>query len=158
MKVVVTAQGSTLDSPVDPRFGRARYFLVVETETGEFTVASGMETNEYYEILMRGILPRNQGEVTDPLPGEDAILIAYIAKRTRGDSTMLPSLQPQIRESVRQQRTRILFDEWQSYLLQSGGFEDRTAIEAPEDEPVEDYEDVDSEDVPADEVQDEESE
>jgi len=37
MKVVVTAQGNTLQSPVDPRFGRARYFLLVDTETGEFT-------------------------------------------------------------------------------------------------------------------------
>ncbi len=37
MKLVVTAQGSTLDSPVDPRFGRARYFLLVDPDTGSFT-------------------------------------------------------------------------------------------------------------------------
>ncbi|MGC9329715.1 MAG: NifB/NifX family molybdenum-iron cluster-binding protein [Candidatus Hinthialibacter sp.] len=37
MKVAVSSQGSTLQSPVDPRFGRARYFLVVDTETKEFT-------------------------------------------------------------------------------------------------------------------------
>ncbi|HOP77636.1 MAG: NifB/NifX family molybdenum-iron cluster-binding protein [Thermogutta sp.] len=35
MKVVVTAQGTTLDSPVDPRFGRAATFLLVDTETLE---------------------------------------------------------------------------------------------------------------------------
>lgn len=34
MKVVVTAQGAGLDSPVDPRFGRARYFVLVNTESG----------------------------------------------------------------------------------------------------------------------------
>jgi predicted Fe-Mo cluster-binding NifX family protein len=33
MKLVVTAQGSELDSPVDPRFGRAKYFLVFDTDT-----------------------------------------------------------------------------------------------------------------------------
>jgi len=37
MKVVVTAQGPGLDSPVDPRFGRARQFVLVDTDSGEFT-------------------------------------------------------------------------------------------------------------------------
>jgi predicted Fe-Mo cluster-binding NifX family protein len=34
MKVIVTAVGPTLDSPVDLRFGRAAMFLLVDTETG----------------------------------------------------------------------------------------------------------------------------
>jgi predicted Fe-Mo cluster-binding NifX family protein len=35
MKIAVTAQGPDLDSPVDPRFGRAKCFLVVDTESGQ---------------------------------------------------------------------------------------------------------------------------
>lgn len=35
MKVAVTSQGVELNSPIDPRFGRAKYFLVVDTETDE---------------------------------------------------------------------------------------------------------------------------
>jgi len=37
MKLAITAQGADLDSPVDPRFGRARYFLLVDSETGDCT-------------------------------------------------------------------------------------------------------------------------
>jgi predicted Fe-Mo cluster-binding NifX family protein len=35
MKVAVPSQGPETDSAVDPRFGRARYFIVFETETRE---------------------------------------------------------------------------------------------------------------------------
>ncbi|NLX20474.1 MAG: dinitrogenase iron-molybdenum cofactor biosynthesis protein [Phycisphaerae bacterium] len=35
MRIVVTSQGEGLDSPADPRFGRARYLVLVDTETGE---------------------------------------------------------------------------------------------------------------------------
>ncbi|WP_028319236.1 NifB/NifX family molybdenum-iron cluster-binding protein [Desulfobulbus elongatus] len=33
MKVAVTAKGALLDSEVDPRFGRAPYILIVDTDT-----------------------------------------------------------------------------------------------------------------------------
>ena len=36
MKVAITSQGSDLSSPVDPRFGRAKCFMVVDTDTGAF--------------------------------------------------------------------------------------------------------------------------
>ncbi len=38
MKVVVTATGTTVDSAVDPRFGRAAAFILVDTESGEIQV------------------------------------------------------------------------------------------------------------------------
>ena len=36
MKVAVSCEGTTLDSPVDARFGRAAFFLIVDTETMAF--------------------------------------------------------------------------------------------------------------------------
>jgi len=36
MKVAVTAVGNDLDAEVDPRFGRAPYFLIVETDDMSF--------------------------------------------------------------------------------------------------------------------------
>jgi len=38
MKVAVTSQGENLESEVDARFGRAKYLLVVDSETNEFQV------------------------------------------------------------------------------------------------------------------------
>jgi predicted Fe-Mo cluster-binding NifX family protein len=37
MKIAITSTGKTLDSQVDPRFGRAACFVIVETETMEFS-------------------------------------------------------------------------------------------------------------------------
>ena len=32
MKIAITSEGSSLDSKVDPRFGRAKYFAIIETD------------------------------------------------------------------------------------------------------------------------------
>ncbi|MBE0536634.1 MAG: NifB/NifX family molybdenum-iron cluster-binding protein [Phycisphaerae bacterium] len=38
MKIVITAQGQDVSSPLDPRFGRAKWLVAVDTETGGFEV------------------------------------------------------------------------------------------------------------------------
>jgi predicted Fe-Mo cluster-binding NifX family protein len=38
MKIAVTSTGKTLDSQVDPRFGRAVCFIVIDTETMDFSI------------------------------------------------------------------------------------------------------------------------
>lgn len=46
MKIAVTAQGADLNAAVDSRFGRARYFVVVDTETQKSTaVDNGINLN-----------------------------------------------------------------------------------------------------------------
>jgi len=46
MKIVVTSQGGSLDSPVDPRFGRAAWFLLYDSETGEHRVLENTQSAE----------------------------------------------------------------------------------------------------------------
>jgi predicted Fe-Mo cluster-binding NifX family protein len=36
MKIAVSATGTTLDATVDPRFGRCRYFVIVDPDTMDF--------------------------------------------------------------------------------------------------------------------------
>ncbi|MCL6560249.1 MAG: NifB/NifX family molybdenum-iron cluster-binding protein [Firmicutes bacterium] len=43
MKVAVTARGEELSSPVDPRFGRCSWFIVADTETGEYHAVSNQQ-------------------------------------------------------------------------------------------------------------------
>ena len=43
MKIAVTATGTDLDSHVDPRFGRAAYILIVDSETFDFEVVDNKE-------------------------------------------------------------------------------------------------------------------
>ena len=46
MKVAVTATGRELTSEVDPRFGRAGWFLVVDTDGGELEVIDNTRGRE----------------------------------------------------------------------------------------------------------------
>jgi predicted Fe-Mo cluster-binding NifX family protein len=45
MKICVTATSNSLDAPIDPRFGRCAYFVIVDSETMQFkaipNIASG---------------------------------------------------------------------------------------------------------------------
>lgn len=43
MKVAVTSQGEHLESQVDQRFGRCSWFVVADTETGEYRALSNVQ-------------------------------------------------------------------------------------------------------------------
>lgn len=43
MKIAITSTGQDLTADVDPRFGRAEYFLVVDTETLDFKVVENQQ-------------------------------------------------------------------------------------------------------------------
>ena len=43
MKIAVTSTGTDIDSQIDPRFGRAAYILIVDSETFDFEVLDNKE-------------------------------------------------------------------------------------------------------------------
>ncbi len=43
MKIAITSKGKDLDSEVDPRFGRAAYIIIVDTDSLEFEVLDNSE-------------------------------------------------------------------------------------------------------------------
>ena len=112
----------------------------------EFTATEASEmTNDYISVILRGILPRNQGEVTDLLSTDDAVVIAYVEKRTPGSAAALDSLKQQIEETVKRQRVRIMFEDFQDYLLKQAQFEDRMKAVAAAEEGMDETNDVPSE-------------
>jgi predicted Fe-Mo cluster-binding NifX family protein len=43
MNIVITSQGKSIDSMVDPRFGRAKYFIVYDLESGDYTAIDNVQ-------------------------------------------------------------------------------------------------------------------
>lgn len=49
MKIAISSKGDTLDSQADPRFGRASYLLVIDTQTHEFDVINNTENKNAFK-------------------------------------------------------------------------------------------------------------
>jgi predicted Fe-Mo cluster-binding NifX family protein len=47
MKIVISSAGKGLESEVDPRFGRCRYFLIVDADTRDFEVLDNQNAEMY---------------------------------------------------------------------------------------------------------------
>lgn len=45
MKICVSAAGSNLDAPLEPRFGRCPYFVIVDSETMQFEAIPNAASN-----------------------------------------------------------------------------------------------------------------
>ncbi|MBK8575977.1 MAG: NifB/NifX family molybdenum-iron cluster-binding protein [Elusimicrobia bacterium] len=68
MKILVSSMERSLNSPVDPRFGRAAWFVLVDTETGEHRAVEnkqGQEAGHGAGILGRPdrFVPGREGSV-----------------------------------------------------------------------------------------------
>ena len=78
MRICITSQGETLEAPVEERFGRAPYFIFIDSETGSFEAivnpfargaggvgpkAAQFIMNHHVNILISGMVGGNAREV-----------------------------------------------------------------------------------------------
>ena len=108
-----------------------------------FTSSSQLDKVPYADVLTRGVMMRNQGELTELLPGRNAVVLGYVVARTGGDPASFESVKNQLVSTIRRQYGRVNFDTWQEDLLKQANFQDRQAAatadeEVPEEEAPED--------------------
>jgi len=75
MKIAITSQGSDLTSQVDPRFGRAKSFIVLDTDTDEFSTHDN--TQNIYAVQGAGI---QAGRTVTEL-GADAVITGNVGPK-----------------------------------------------------------------------------
>ncbi len=112
-------------------------------QTVSFSAAEGLQDVPYGGPLLRAVLAFNEGEVTDPVEADDAVIVAYLRTRTLTNVDEFADLRPQIAASLTRERGRILFDEWQAQLLREAGFTPRTPARAPRPDWEDDADDDD---------------
>lgn len=107
--------------------------------TEEFTSTTGLRDNVYNEQLLRGVLTRNQGELSDLLALKTGVMLAYVRERKPAEAATYESVKDQLVGMIRRQYGRVSFDGWQDYLLKKAQFEERKRdVEAEDEVPVED--------------------
>lgn len=75
MRVAITTTGATLDSRVDPRFGRARYILVHDTDSGKTETI----TNEINMSAEQGAGVQTAKRIAQA--GVEAVLASHVGPR-----------------------------------------------------------------------------
>lgn len=71
MKIAVSAKNNDLESPIDPRFGRAPYIIIVDTESLEYEVIDNSANRD--ALKGAGI----QAAATVSRNGAEALLTGY---------------------------------------------------------------------------------
>jgi len=106
----------------DPTNGFAeaagRFHLPVETVTN-VTAGSGITNCVDSDLILRAVLVRSQGELTEPVPADDHFILAYVRRRTPASAELFSSYKKPIINALRRERGRMLLESWENYLMES---------------------------------------
>lgn len=113
-----------------------------------FTGLSGSSsTNEAVQALVQAVVSYNQGEVTDPVPSGDGLIVAHLQARTPAEPSTFDSYQTEIASAIRARRGQSLFRDWQAALLVPERFTDLQRTETADDD-LEEGDGEDAEEAP----------
>ena len=117
--------------------------------TEPFTGISGSSSsNLVVQALVQAVVSYNQGEVADPSPFEDGVIIAYLKTRAPADTASYDSYREEIASAIRNRRAQGLFRDWQTGLLAPERFTDLQRLDTPADAEEDTGEDAGSEENP----------
>ena len=143
----LAAKGTEIQKVAAEGLAAGKTFEQAVAGTGAKTVAAepftglsgSSSTNEAVQALVQAVVSYNQGEVADPVPVGESLIVAHLKVRTPADPTTFDSYQTEIASAIRARRGQGLFRDWQAALLAPERFTDlqRTAAEATEEEPAE---------------------
>lgn len=110
----------------------ARQQILNVSTSGYFTAYSAPDALSAPEVFEE-LSSRNPGELTDIIHLDDAYLIAHVVDRQPGSVDDINAVRTQMGTSNVRRQGRIIFTEFQNYLLRSGGKTDTIPAPEPED-------------------------
>lgn len=101
-------------------------------EIGPFSVSEGLQDDPYADYIRNEMSALNTGEVSEPVPVHDGILVAQVLERTPAESLALGSLADRVASSLADEFAARLFPSWQDQLLADADFKDLDAARKAE--------------------------
>ena len=132
LAAALAAKGTALREAAEAGLAAGKSFADAVAATGvqaqsaePFTGMSGStSTNEIVQTLVQAVVSYNPGEVTEPAPHADGLVVAYVKARTPADPATFDSYQAEIASAIRTRRGQGLFRDWQAALLAPERFTD----------------------------------
>ena len=128
----LAAKGTEIQKVAAEGLAAGKTFEQAVAGTGAKTVAAepftglsgSSSTNEAVQALVQAVVSYNQGEVADPVPVGESLIVAHLKVRTPADPTTFDSYQTEIASAIRARRGQGLFRDWQAALLAPERFTD----------------------------------
>lgn len=128
-----TAESEMKKDPTNCLVRAARHMGVPVYSVTNVTAASGVTNCVYSDLIMRAVLVRSEGELTEPVPADGALLVAYVRSRKAADPQLFASYKQPIITALRRERGRMLWESFEDFLLRGAAVSNRILRAAGEE-------------------------